>query len=379
MNAMVRPLYCPALRMKAGELQGLRALAADIADCTLPRMIVPPPKERDDSLQAALFETEAFPDVSVPLAASWHGREVLVEPTYIMDEFGRDRISRWLPRMFERARTANVQATPLVRLADFLDLGTSTFLSTVDHRSRLKFSIAVSSGDLDDIEALRSATGILEQLGLSEQDCAIVVDFHDADLTDHTLVSPVISGALEAIQAVAPWRHIVFQGTNFPEKNPAEPGSYSMVPRNEWLAWRDAVSFDPETADYLMFGDYAADCAKISFGGSGGRAICHYRYTVAEGWLVQRAVDTGRNEDRMRTVCTGILESGHFAGRDFSSADEYIYNTAHRRAGPGTAMDWRAINTTHHITRVVKDVGAVRGRRFAERAVAPHLVQTELF
>jgi hypothetical protein len=208
----------------------------------------------------------------------------------------------------------------------------------------------------------------------------VIVDFHDADLSLPDVVEPIIGGALEYLRSAAPWQHVIFQGTNFPEKNPAEPNSSYLVARNEWIAWRRAVAFDPETADYLLFGDYAADCAKLVFGGGGGGpAIRHYRYTIEDAWYVQRGPDSGRHDEVMREVCRGILESGHFAGREFSSADDYIFLTAAGRAGPGNSTTWRAVNTTHHITRVVRDIGAVRGRTFARGRVEPILVQPELF
>ena len=43
---MTRPIYVPALRLKQGEYRGLNRLAPDVADKVLPRLIVPPPKER---------------------------------------------------------------------------------------------------------------------------------------------------------------------------------------------------------------------------------------------------------------------------------------------------------------------------------------------
>jgi hypothetical protein len=49
MNQSYRPVYCSALRMKAGELEGVRQLAPDVADSVLPRFIVPPKKERNES------------------------------------------------------------------------------------------------------------------------------------------------------------------------------------------------------------------------------------------------------------------------------------------------------------------------------------------
>ncbi|WP_332773437.1 beta family protein [Phenylobacterium sp.] len=379
MTSRAKPLYGPALRMKAGELQGLRDLAPDIADCTLPRMIVPPPADRDEGLQAKLFESAEFPDIAGPLAVHWPDRDVLIETTHLMDEFGRDRLGLWLPKMFERARAARVQAVPLAQLRDLLDLGPAGYRSAIDQNARTQFALAISSADLDDHESLARATDMLGSMGLVAERCVVIADFHDADLSVPSVVAPIIGAALDGLRSAAQWQQIIFQGTNFPETNPAQPGSYSLVPRSEWLAWRTAVAFDPETADYLMFGDYAADCAKLAFGGSGGIAIRHYRYATSDSWLVQRGPTSGRDEERMRAVCVAILASGHFAGRGFSSADDYIFRTARGGAGPGNAKDWRAVNTTHHITRVVQDVGTVKGRQFTQRTLAPLSVQTELF
>lgn len=375
MTSRAKPLYGPALRMKAGELQGLRELAPDIADCVMPRMIVPPPAERDASLQAKLFECAEFPDVSAPLAAHWLERDVLIEPTHLVNEFGRERLGLWLPKMFERARAARVQAVPLIQLRDLLEMGPAAYRPTIDHGAHLQFALAVSSGALDDHESMARAMEMLHSMHLTPERCLVVADFHDADLSMPEVVAPIIGAALEGLRSTAQWQQIIFQGTNFPETNPAAPGSYSLVPRSEWLAWKKAVAFDPETADYLMFGDYAADCAKIAFGGSGGAAIRHYRYATPDSWLVQRGTKGGKDDATMRAVCAAILASGHFAGSDFSSADDYIFKTAHGGAGPGNAKDWRAVNTTHHITRVVRDVGGVKGRQFVQRMPAPLSVQ----
>jgi hypothetical protein len=220
--------------------------------------------------------------------------------------------------------------------------------------------------------------GALETMKLIPDQCVIIVDFHDADLSEPSIVAPIIAGTLEYLQLSARWQQVVFQGTNFPDKNPAEQNSNVLVSRNEWLAWRRAVSFDPATADHLLFGDYAADCAKLVFGGGGGAAIRHYRYTTPEAWHVQRGPQEGGHEEVMRKVCQGILDSGYFAGRDFSTADDYIFLTANGQAGPGNSTIWRAVNTTHHITRVVADVGGVRGLTFTRKAVEPVAAQLDL-
>lgn len=372
-------LYVPALRMKAGELQGLRGLAADVAAGVLPRLIVPPAGERDDTTQPQLFEGRSLPDIGSPLNSHWRGRQVLVEATHLVAEHNRDDTEQWLPNMFNRARASGSLPIPLVQMRDLISDDLGGYRACIDRSADLQFGIVISSSDIDDKEALAKTVGTLNSLGLSAQNCLIIADFHDADLSVPGIVAPIIGAALEALQLLAPWKQVVFQGTNYPDKNPADEKLSCLVPRSEWSAWNQAVAFDPSTAKHLLFGDYAADCATLSFGKGGGSPIRHYRYTTPDDWYVARGASSGTHDEVMREVCQRILDSGHFTGREFSSADDFIFLTAKGQAGPGSATTWRAINTTHHITRVVVDVGIVRGRTFAPRVARPIVVQDELF
>lgn len=352
MATSIKPSYVPALRMKAGELTGLRDLAPDVAARVLPRMIVPPLGERDDVLQAQLIQVGGSPNVADALAAHWPGRPVLVDPTYIIPELGLETIGRWLPEMFARARRAGVVAVPLVSLPGLTSNSRDALVPLLRH---------------------------LEAMQLTPSDCSIIADFSASDFTDPDIVAPIIEGALELLQEVGTWERVIFQGTNYPGRNPAEPGGNLRVIRNEWRAWRKAVAFDSTTAEHMLFGDYAADCATMNFGGRGRRAIRHYRYTTRDAWIVERGDDRSTDAAAMRDVCQRLVESGDFAGRSFSAGDEFIFLTARGEVGPGTATRWRAVNTTHHITRVVADIGGVRGYAVRRRTEPATPFQASLF
>lgn len=367
MNEPNQPIYCSALRMKAGELTGVLALARDVADCLLPRFIVPPQSERDDT-QPQLFIVDRVPDFSKALSRHWYKRDALIDVTYLIDECGRERIAEWLPASFARARRAGGQPVPMAMLADLGPLEVVAFAAAVDRTAALRFAICVPFDQTDGPEFRAELTAALERLGLTPRSCAIVADFSEAEFSEPRLVAPVITGALETLQELGPWRHIIFQGSNFPDKNPAEPDSREVWPRHEWIAWKEAVRFDPTTAVHLMFGDYAADCAKIAFGGGGARAIPHYRYATEHAWIVERGAKTGTDKENMRGVCERIVQSGSFAGAGFSAADEFILRTS-RGGAPGNSTNWRQINTTHHITRAVTDIAKVRSIEIVQKKV----------
>lgn len=377
MSGLEKVLYSPALRMKMGELNGVRDLKQDVAAYVVPRFIVPPLGERDDD-QTEFFPPGKTPDVGGILSRYWFGRRAFVDLTYLIEEAGRENIATWLPQLFERARSLKARGIPMAMLHDLKGHEALAFKAAIPHDEALKFAIGVASGDMVSANFGADLNVALSKLGINAKDCAIIADFSDSDFSQPDHVAPIIGGALELLQELGSWQHIIFQATHYPEKNPAEPGKGTLCPRNEWAAWRQAVKFDPTTAEYMTFGDFGADSSKITFGGAGARAIRHYRYTTENAWLVERGVKSGSDKNIMKDVCSRIVASGHFAGATFSTADAYIYRTANDLDGPGNSTMWRQINTTHHITRVVNDVAKVRGFSISNISEEPVVHQMSL-
>ena len=375
-----KTVYVPVLRMKMGELEGLRLLQTDVADCIAPMLVVPPAKERKLDGQEALFPAgQDAPDVGGVLAKYWAGRQVFIDPRVLFKELGADNAVSWLPSLFSRARSQGVQAVPVSSLTDLERIGVDAFKSGVSTTTGLKFGLRIESGDLTDLTLDNRVRAVMLKMALAASECAVFADFSDADLSDPSLVSPIIRGALEQLQAIGQWRLVVFLGTNYPEKNPAEAGQTITQPRNEWHAWSEAVKFDPSTAEHMIFGDFAADCAKIEFSGKGGRPIPHTRYATASSWLVVRGDCTGSTHEIMKEVFERIVTSGHYAGPTFSDADAYIFDVARNGApSAGNATTWRQLNTTHHITQVVADIAKVRKIRISRLPDAPVGVQQTL-
>jgi hypothetical protein len=343
-------------------------------------LLVPPAKERKLDGQEFLFPTgQDAPDVGGVLAKYWAGRQVFIDPRVLFKELGADNALSWLPSLFSRARSQGVLAVPVSSLTALERNGVDAFKIGVSAVTELKFGLRIESGDLTDPTLDNRVRSVLFKMGLAASECAVFADFSDADLSNPSLVSPIIHAALEQLQSIGSWRLVVFLGTNYPEKNPAEAGQTITQPRNEWHAWSEAVKFDPSTAAHMIFGDFAADCAKIEFGGKGGRPIPHTRYATATSWLVVRGDCVGSSHEIMKKVFERIVASGSFAGSTFSDADAYIFDVA-RNGEPsaGNATTWRQLNTTHHITQVVADIAKVRKIRIARLPDAPVGLQLNL-
>ncbi|GJD39928.1 beta family protein [Methylobacterium bullatum] len=372
-------LYVPALRLKQGECRGLWRLAPDVADKILPRLVVPPPKDIDPEHQRLLTKDEIVYGTGRRIADSWHMREALLDVTYLFKEFGEDESHQWLPRLFSVARDNHADVIPVLTIKDTLSVRAMGFRQALRVNQQLKAALRVTYDEVNSELGGRLKTA-LKVMGLQSQDCMILVDFAEADFSAPELVADVVQGAVEDLQRLGRWQSVVFQGTNYPDKNPAVAGDHFLVPRNEWLAWQQAIKLDAKSPEQLVFGDYGADCATFEFRKvGGGIPIRHYRYTTPDSLLVVRGADTGKNDVVMPEVAARVVSGGHFAGREFSSADDLIFQTAKRWVGPGNGTTWREINTTHHITRVVRDIGKIKGISFRDRLVSTPAMQTSLF
>lgn len=371
-------VYVPALRLKAGEYRALDGLAPDVANRIAPRLVMPAVGERDPEAGRALSKEEILHETGRRIGSHWRLRLAFLEPRFLFAALGEEESVEWLPRIFKVARDHHARPVPVATLDDMTGQRAPAFQRAMAKDDRVKMAVRVDYGDIDKTLDARVRQA-MSSFGIVPGDCVFLLDFAEADFSNVTAAAEVMNSALARVQAVGLWQDVVFQGTNYPEKNPADVDSCAIVPRNEWLAWKLAVSVDEIASRRLIFGDYGADCAKFVFRtGGGAPAIRHYRYCTGRHWRVDRGKPDAKQLDAMRSVCARILASGEFAGRDFSAADKYIYETAKGLNGGGSAATWREMNTGHHITRVVSDLGGPFGFEIKRTTIAEPPYQPEL-
>src|SRR5215203_2921432 len=63
----------------------------------------------------------------------------------------------------------------------------------------------------------------------------------EAGFSDAQAIAGAIAEYAHRLQAISKWRRIIFEGSNFPDKNTAPKNGITRVRRNEWLAWRNTV------------------------------------------------------------------------------------------------------------------------------------------
>src|SRR5215203_3476115 len=108
----------------------------------------------------------------------------------------------------------------------------------------------------------------------------------EAGFSDAQAIAGAIAEYAHRLQAISKWRRIIFEGSNFPDKNTAPKNGITRVRRNEWLAWRNTVILRQS----LYFGDFTADNGTFPFKGKrgGGRPIPHFRYALRDEWILIR-------------------------------------------------------------------------------------------
>jgi hypothetical protein len=373
------PVYFPVVRLKEGERNALIGLPKPVAERIEPRFVLPPPKERDTETGRVLSQDEFIHFSGKRIGQYWPMRVCYVECRYLFKEYGHENAEAWLPRLFEVARYNNGLPVPLASLDEAVGSGATALRQALPDNLNKKFGLRICFGDLGDDNLKFRITAALTAMGVSSRQTVVFFDFADADLSEPTTIADFLSGALQTLQELGVWARIVFQGTNYPEKNPATPGGMVKVSRTEWQAWSHLVVNDPDAMQQLAYGDYMADSAKFVFKNGGAVPIRHFRYCGDQDWYVPRGQADAPQGDAMKSVASMILKSGAFMGRQFSKGDDRIYQIANGISGGGNATVWREINTSHHITKVVHDLGKLYGFSIEPIKVEEEPSQKDLF
>ena len=344
--------YSPTLRGKAGEFLACRRLDQSSMDRLLPAFVLPPlfaPENSEQSVDSAV-ETQVG-----KIFAHWGSRPCLLDLSFLGFDPSEGTDAGHVGQLLAKARSYKCCVIPIIDLtSDFYrvaEIGAHSSITNSGAALRIMFE------DLNSHELRQLIDTQVTNLRSQPSDCVLMLDCSAADLSDKDEFSKFANDWLHRLREFGMWSRIVFQATGYPWKNPAPANGEKAVLREEWSVWRRMLELDPHIKDFVMFGDFGADNAKMDFG-AGGRAITHLRYATGTDWLVVRG---DKKRETIRSVAARIVNSGSFNGELFSWGDEFIASRARGAGGLGNPMIWRAVNMNHHMTRLTVDLGTLYG------------------
>ncbi|WP_446218741.1 beta family protein [Micromonospora sp. IBHARD004] len=185
---------------------------------------------------------------------------------------------------------------------------------------------------------------------LVPEQCDLLVDAGDVCCpADVRLAEPRIRRLLDWARRHA-WRSVTVAAGGMPPNLARLPTDEPVrLDRFDWQLWQRLADLG------VGYGDYGVGSAVPGADGPGDR-LPTLRYTADGAWWVYRwSRRGGRGDDRFADLCRTLVAAPHWptAGAAFSWGDHEILRRARRGAGAGSASNWAAWSTSHHLAYVL--------------------------
>ena len=363
-NELIRPVpsfdqrhYVPCVRWKMGEYQAVSRLSPKARGVITPFIEVP---ERgfdfETGQEAKTLEAhiKLFPE---RIAKKW-GRGVCFVDPKLLNE-GMSHAAHFIFSGLQQLGCAAVPVTGIERSLDYQKAVRRA--STADKRGIcLRVSLLQASG----ANAKREIDRLLASLGTTPEGTDCVLDMEAPGSFE-----PIdgFVGALLAIVERLPylrrWRTLTLMGTSFPETTASLQRGPQLVPRHEWMAYKELVDRLRQAKLRLpTFGDYCIAHPKVlDIDPRIMKPPATVRYTTDGAWYVVKGTNVRKDGfAQYRGLCSDVASSRHFT-RGLSKADMYIAQCALGEGATGNLTTWRWVGTNHHIEKVVFDIASLFG------------------
>jgi len=336
--------YWPVLKARAGEFRALAQLRAQEVSLIQPLLEVSP--SDDGPTQAGLKFVHQVRE------AAPAGLTLGVDTSYArVNDDGRPLITEIANDLAQ----SGIPIAPVIRLHD-----PDEHLSACGEAARLHNETAIVrlgsvTRDPDAVADAARVSRALSVAKMSRDRCHLVVDMAEVSSErDVSRAEHVVRNVLDSLGDDG-WASVVVASG-------AMPSAITNLPRNEatpltrwdWKLWRQLADCGPD------FGDYAIAHPAIQTTGARG-PLPSLRYTAGDNWWIYRWArhETGGN-DSFYDLCQTLISSAHWPaeGPDYSWGDSELARCAGRQRGPGSAMQWRAWATSHHLAHVTSELAS---------------------
>lgn len=359
--------YVPVLKGKPGEFQALASLDPVIAERITPFIeVIPVPYE---FFPNGTSVRKSVDDHVGRLATRLRGAWGIDRPMFI--DIGTDPGTEVL----SNDRTAIGHVLLEAREQGLKLIPVTTPSRSAVYQAELRAASAVDGLGVafritpNEIPDVTTANAVLEALleatGTNRPQVDLILDFRDILPGQAGTLTLAARAVINMIPEVNEWRTLTLAATAFPVNLGAYGAdSINTRERTEWLMWSQvlrapqALARVPTFADYgVQHSDFTEDIDPRFI-----QMSANIRYTCASTWLLVKGKNVRKNGfKQFNTLCSRLVARPEYCGAQFSWGDKYIseWNLPVRQKKPGSAMTWRGVGTSHHITYVVRQIASV--------------------
>jgi hypothetical protein len=338
--------YVAVLKGKPGELTACRAAsAAVLAGSRVVFEIVPKyGAERD--------LTDFVNRMAKGAAPLWPAGAIPAIDMGYMDQSQRINGTGVVLWAAQQLLNDNVRSIPVMRHDDPAPV-------LADIASAVKLiggGVCLRLGSSDDDPSSDIGSGLIpaamKAVGVAPPDTDLLIDMWTiTSKLDRDRAVPSAVAALQWAAANGPFRTVTLVSGAFPDSiSNFDKDQATTVFRWDADFYREVVHKKPALVP--DFGDYGPASPAIPPDKS--RApLPNLRYTDEDEWQVYRESKKRPGNESFYTLCGRVVKTKYWRGAGYSWGDREIERCSRSQPGPGTATEWRAYGTSHHLARVV--------------------------
>ncbi|MBA0395835.1 hypothetical protein D7U98_10565 [Stenotrophomonas maltophilia] len=357
---MQKSIYVPILKWRQGEYLAVGRTSETIKDWMYPLFEIPVEQWDFENEMPAKSLDDHLKNVGKRLATNWKKRPCLFDSPYLGGDDTVANGDHHLTHIFDLARSAGCQVIPVTGIGRHLQYQQA--VASIVAQDGRGCGLRLLPDDVEGDPAAR-IDGLLRLLSVTPDQVDLVLDSSSDVAAAPALQAGLWQTWIAAVPHAGQWRSFTVAGGSFPSSlSPsANYRPHGDVPRREWRAYTRLVAAGQQP----WFGDYG--CASPQTEMMDPRLFdpnAKIKYTIDDHWRVVVGTQVKRNgRDQYRDLCRHLVTDVPvvFMGRGYSTGDAYIEDCATNAASTGGSSTWPTVATSHHLTKVVRDLARLYG------------------
>lgn len=345
--------YIPVLRWKQAEWKALANL--HLADRTRMTPLIEITPQSVAPRQRRATTAEMLAKNAEDMRNSWNSSSLFVD-LWLLDSHTEACGVHPLEYLAQRASAEHVSLIPVTGLDRRSDYQSA--VRSVIEADAKGVCIRLLEKELVRPALREQLDQLLYELSIHCEETDLIIDYQVTSC--HALA---YAGLCALLPHLKEWRTLTVVSGNFPRDLTGFSVGAHLLPRRDWITWRDQVTATPHLPRRPSYGDYTIQHAMYRAPPQRPNFSASIRYTTEVDWLIMRGEGVfhvgSPGFDQWPANAQLLCARPEFCGGNFSYGDQYIEHMGQQTTRSGSAETWLRAGINHHMTYVVRQIASL--------------------